>query len=519
MRRIETIEQLIRGHDGWSPLDTLFVTIFRELDARLDNVEGTSKSVSDLEKKLVAYGEQLVDQTVDPLLAKILAAADLGVVFTGHSQSTVEVGTGVRTFVVDEIDRATFAPPLYLAIATAGDPPAVMWARKLTWDKATGVLDVEVLSATGAGLLSGWTITAGVLVPIAGEIGSSPSGPITANTVQTAIDEIGAALMGIGGFRNALINPDFAVRRRGAGVAVAADGGWICDRWRVRAKGAGASRTIQAAGPVDGETWLEATVAGVNGDAWEYVEQKIEGAGTFAGKTVTLSLDVDGPNSVPAPRIGLRVLQDFGTGGAPSAPVVVFAQAIELPASGWNEITRSFTLPSIAAKTLGSDGNHSLILQVFFSLGSVNGALVPGVPVQSGAFRIRGLQLHKGTTRTEPERRPLTVEEMLCARYYQGVGKGVPMMASSASVIWAWVAFPVRMRRAPAVSLHSPASNSLWVMNASHAAISIATTPVFASTFPTGASVNLGGFSGSIVAGDTGFISDPAEGIFFDAEL
>lgn len=58
-----------------------------------------------------------------------------------------------------------------------------------------------------------------------------------------------------------------------------------------------------------------------------------------------------------------RLIQSFGTGGAPSAEVVLASEVWTLT-TGWQRFDLSTTVTSIAGKTLGSDSNDGLILEL-----------------------------------------------------------------------------------------------------------------------------------------------------------
>jgi len=105
---IAEYEEKLRSVDnGATTVLQTFIDIFKSVDARLAGVEGTASSVAELQQTLVASGLALVAETVTPLRQQILAAADLGLVFTAPSVSPVAIGTGTKTFTVVEANRAT----------------------------------------------------------------------------------------------------------------------------------------------------------------------------------------------------------------------------------------------------------------------------------------------------------------------------------------------------------------------------------------------------------------------------
>ena len=104
--------------------------------------------------------------------------------------------------------------------------------------------------------------------------------------------------------------------------------------------------------------------------------------------------------------IGIRFIQDFGTGGSPSADVTV-TETVSISTS-WTKYTVTTTLGSLSGKTLGTDGVYTTFLQVNMEL----------QPTTTFTFDIAQVQLEVGESATEFEHRPYTTELLLCQRYY-----------------------------------------------------------------------------------------------------
>lgn len=102
------------------------------------------------------------------------------------------------------------------------------------------------------------------------------------------------------------------------------------------------------------------------------VRQSMEDVVTFNGKQVVLAFDaIKNPSGGPPDLavVGAEVVQDFGTGGSPSADVTTPLTSIgALVIDGsWRRFVFTGALPSILGKTLGSFGGGHLKVRVKFA--------------------------------------------------------------------------------------------------------------------------------------------------------
>lgn len=201
--RISTYRDLLsRGNDGDLTLQDIFDKIFSDVDARVTALEGVSNSVAALQKSLTDYGQALIDQTVDPLVQQLLSSVDLGTVFTAHSVSEIDLGASTATFTIFDEERIKFAPAAMIVAVDEDNPERVMYGRKTAYDRSSGQLTIEVLSANGTGPASSWVITAGTLASMASLVTINPTGAIAANNLQLCLQQLSYALGD---------NPDFAI--------------------------------------------------------------------------------------------------------------------------------------------------------------------------------------------------------------------------------------------------------------------------------------------------------------------
>ncbi|WP_020185957.1 hypothetical protein [Methylopila sp. 73B] len=191
---LDYTQELLKAENGDERLVDLFDRLFGDVDARLRGVEAAATSVAELQGKLLQDGQDIIDEVVGPLTDRIRSAADIGVIFTAGSVSEATVGLGVRTFVVVEADRAAFAPAAMLTVTATDTPAVAMFGRKVAYERDAGVLEIEVLSAEGAGAYAGWTVTAGSRVANASQSALTPVEGFVAQTVQASIAALAEAV-------------------------------------------------------------------------------------------------------------------------------------------------------------------------------------------------------------------------------------------------------------------------------------------------------------------------------------
>lgn len=359
-------------------------------------------------------------------------------------------------------------------------------ANIATW-ASTGLSLVTALSITNGG--TGATTAAAALTAIASGsgsaalIGNTPAGNIAATTVQAALNELDAEkakLNGdatqdfvmasqnggpLAGFRNVLINGKFDFWQRGTSFSVAAGAvTYTADRWCVAFGGAGNGTVSQAlfgtsAGPfpLDSSVCLVTQLAGMAGTN---LRQRVEGVATLNGTTISLSFYAK--NTTGTTTLTCTAVQNFGTGGSPSADVTTGLTGSAVLTSGYVKYTFTGTIPSIAGKTLGTGGNDFLEIQI----GSSSNAIC--------SWGITAVQLEQGTAATPFERRHISMELAMCQRYYAKTFPLTTAPAVNLGTVGAmfysgngtnayhgtrWV-FPVTMRATPTIVGYNPGTGS-----------------------------------------------------------
>jgi hypothetical protein len=220
-------------------------------------------------------------------------------------------------------------------------------------------------------------------------------------------------------FRNRIINGGMDIWQRG--TSQTSSGYGSDDRWSNRNVGSTKTHSRQAfilgqtdvpGNPQYFSRTVVSSVAGVGNLVAKF--QKIESVATFAGQTATLSFwaKADAPKNM-----AVEFAQDFGSGGSPSAAVLSIGVTTIALTTAWKYYTVTVNVPSIAGKTLGTDGNDALLAQFWFEAGSDFNARTNSLGQQSGTFDIAQVQMEAGAVATPFERRPIGVELGMAMRY------------------------------------------------------------------------------------------------------
>ncbi len=207
----------------------------------------------------------------------------------------------------------------------------------------------------------------------------------------------------LGGLRNHVVNGDFAVAQRGAGpFTLAGTPVWTFDRWLLTAAGT-AVATVSRAALVDGGPAgafaLTFAVASAAAGAAPELQTRLEDVTRLAGRTVTLSFRY----RTAAAGFRVELTQNFGTGGAAA---VTGLGATTLPAAtAWTERRVTLALPATAGKAPGP--------------GSWTGLRFVWPGTSAATLELAAVQLEEGPTATPFERRPPSLELLLCRRFFR----------------------------------------------------------------------------------------------------
>ena len=252
---------------------------------------------------------------------------------------------------------------------------------------------------------------------------------------------------------NRIINGDFGVWQRGTTTSV--NGGYAADRWANSLVGGTVtqSRLDFPRGFSDflnsTSFYLRQTVSGQSLASHNAItQQKIESVRSYAGQTITvLGWSRRGSG---AGNMAVEAVQNFGTGGSPSASVTAISPTIvTLAPTSFAPFAVVITVPSISGKTLGSDGNDNLTINFWTSAGSDFNARTNSLGLNAIAVDLWGIHIRIGTWTAADAalyrpRNPGT-ELALCQRYYQKLAEFVfsgPAPSTGAGASWVFATVP-----------------------------------------------------------------------------
>lgn len=231
----------------------------------------------------------------------------------------------------------------------------------------------------------------------------------------------------MGGFKNRIINGNFGIWQRST-AATSTTGYQSADRWLISASHN--IPVLRRTGIDLGDTChtqslyclrVNSTADAVAG-AYQVISQRIENVRTFAGKKAVLTFwgycttDRD---------IAISFRQYFGTGtlGESIRATVNFNGDIKKVAvtDSWQKYTVVVDVPDVVYSPFSDIGSYNtdyLQVMFWFSAGSDFDDDTDSLGHQTGQFYLADIQFERGDVATEFERRPLSVEALLCYRYY-----------------------------------------------------------------------------------------------------
>lgn len=117
----------------------------------------------------------------------------------------------------------------------------------------------------------------------------------------------------------------------------------------------------------------------------------------FSSKLLTLSLLA---RASAATHIAVELEAYFGTGGSPSSNVTGIGSQLVTVGTSFSRQEANITVPSFLGKTLGTDGNNCLFLNIWFDAGSNFNTRTASLGQQGGNFDIAQVKLEYGGVRT-----------------------------------------------------------------------------------------------------------------------
>ena len=276
--------------------------------------------------------------------------------------------------------------------------------------------------------------------------------------------------------KNKIINGDLGVWQRGTSFAMAGSGVYTADRWGVSYSGAtGATVSQYVMTPQEllnfrfGLSLPGTLTDAVNG--YILIRQPIEDVRTLSNQTITVSFYAKGSASGT---IGIRLVQDFGTGGSPSSSVTITPQTQAITTS-WTRYSLTFVVPSISGKTIGTNNDSKFFVNFDKNIGTGNSLGYGTNPNYTGTLSYTGVQAEAASTASPFQTATGTIQGELaaCQRYYYRLTPGATYnvfgsgFSNSTTVFLATIPTPVSMRIAPTALEQSGTANQYSVFQGS----------------------------------------------------
>jgi hypothetical protein len=244
-----------------------------------------------------------------------------------------------------------------------------------------------------------------------------PSGTVAVSAPLTNSGTSTAAVLGVDYAalqtgQNSIINGGFDFWQRGTSFTPASGNAyvWTSDRWAMYSDHSGGTVNVsrQAFTPGDMELpgvgglqyYSRLATTSPTGANYTVYQYKVEDVRSLAGQTVTISYY----GKADAGRtIYTQFFQNFGSGG--SSEVYVGTQTKTMTTT-WTRYSHTFTIPSVAGKTINGGNNLRLEIKVD--------------PNTSLTFDLAAVQLEVGTVATPFKRHAPSLQGELaaCQRYY-----------------------------------------------------------------------------------------------------
>jgi hypothetical protein len=131
------------------------------LEARLAAYDRLQVSYDAVVEEARLVGLARINETLTPVVQDALDKLhNVTKLFTARSETEFTLATGESQFEIGFEDRALFVPLDFVLIALTSDPNTWAYGRVTSFDRASGILLVTVLTLSGAGSYSDWTIQA-----------------------------------------------------------------------------------------------------------------------------------------------------------------------------------------------------------------------------------------------------------------------------------------------------------------------------------------------------------------------
>lgn len=275
---------------------------------------------------------------------------------------------------------------------------------------------------------------------------------------------------------NDIINGNFDTWQRGTTFTVSATNTWTADRFVEQLVGSTSVVTRQATAGTESfnAKYFMRTAVTSSAGATNYYRKvvTIEDVRRYAGKTVTFSFWAKADS---ARNIAVEAVQNFGTGGSPSAEVTAISVSTKALTTSWVKHTITVTFPSISGKVIGTNENSYTALNFWFDAGSSFNARTSSLGQQSGTFDVAQFKSEVGTVATEFCLAGTTQQSdyLACLRYlWITTGNQLPhILANVNTATTAYTSVVAPLRASPTVTFSGLFQNAGAVASANISAV------------------------------------------------
>lgn len=129
------------------------------INDRVSALETYKPQFDELLATIQQTGLNKLNDILLPIFVELTSLLQLGEIMSAQSASSVTIGMGAKTFVVDDdAQAAVFAPAKWLSIMTA-DAAVGMSGRLTSYDRTTGTLVLNIMETYGSGTFNAWLIS------------------------------------------------------------------------------------------------------------------------------------------------------------------------------------------------------------------------------------------------------------------------------------------------------------------------------------------------------------------------
>lgn len=190
-------------------------------------------------------------------------------------------------------------------------------------------------------------------------------------------------------------------------------------------------------------------------DSYHFLGHRIESVTKVSAGIQTISFMAR--SSIAGQQVSLTAVQNFGSGGSPSASVATPGVMFALTSS-WRRYSVQVNVPSIVGKTIGTDLNDNFMIGIHMQAGTTEAAFIGQSPfgfAGTGTIDIAQVQINEGALLDYQPTAPTLAQELaLCQRYFERIGgvAGTQLgvgLSLSTTTAYCILSFKVTKRTAP----------------------------------------------------------------------